>query len=274
MIPDSERVIQIMREVAAREIMPRFQRLKTSDIAEKRNASDLVTTADLEAERHLTAALTALEPDAVVVGEESTEGNAALLSLLGGEKPVWVIDPVDGTLNYARGRACFAVIVAFCVKGNTLGGWILDPVSNEVVHAIAGQGAWLTDPGGRQQLRVAVRRDVGDMMGSAGRRLARLVTARQTVSLSGGLPKMVKYGCTGREYMDLARGTLDFAHYVRLKPWDHAAGVLIHAEAGGVSRLMGSRTPYRPRPQIMEETILLAPDEASWEQLFLLFNQV
>ena len=273
MIPDSERVIQIMREVAACEIMPRFRRLEESDIAVKRNPSDLVTTADLEAERRLSAALAALGPEAEVVGEEGTEGNPATLSLLNGEKPVWVIDPVDGTFNYARGRACFAVIVAFCMRGETLAGWILDPVSDVVVYAIAGQGAWITNDGGYRQLRVPKAKDIGDMAGSLGRRLGRHVKARRDAGLSKGPLKTVKYGCTGREYMDLAQGTLDFAQYTWLKPWDHAAGVLIHAEAGGFNKLTGSRASYRPWPQIIEETILLAPDEGSWEALHTLFDE-
>lgn len=271
-IPDSERVIQIMREVAAREIMPRFQRLKESDIVAKRNPSDLVTIADLEAERRLSAALSALRPDAEVVGEEGVESDPGMLSLLGGEKPVWVIDPVDGTFNFARGRACFAVILAFCMRGETVAGWILDPVSDVVVGAVAGQGAWVTTNSGYRTLQVSKGKRLGDMAGSVGRRLGRLVQARRNSGLVAGPLKTVKYGCAGREYMDLAQGILDFAHYTRLKPWDHAAGALIHAEAGGFNRLTGSRAPYRPAPRIMEETLLLAPDEGGWQALHALFD--
>jgi fructose-1,6-bisphosphatase/inositol monophosphatase family enzyme len=273
MIPDSEHVIRIMREVAACEIMPRFRRLEKSDIAAKRNPSDLVTIADLEAERCLTAALTALAPDAEVVGEEGAESHPDTLLLLGGEKPVWVIDPVDGTFNFARGRACFAVIVAFCMRGETLAGWILDPVSDVVVCAICGQGAWVTNDSGYRQLRLPETKDIGDMAGSVGHRLGRLIQARRNWGLADRPLKTVKYGCAGREYMDLAQGSLDFAQYTRLKPWDHAAGVLIHTEAGGFNRLTGSRAPYRPAPRIMEETILLAPDEGSWEALHMLFDE-
>ena len=273
MIPDRERVIQIMREVAACEIMPRFQCLEAADIVAKQSPSDLVTTADLEAERRLSAALIALRPDAEVIGEEGTESNPDALSLLGGEKPVWVIDPVDGTFNYARGRACFAVIVAFCRGGETLAGWILYPVSDVVVCAVAEQGAWVTNNSGYRQLRVPKARQIGEMAGSVGRRLGRLVEARRNAGFSGGPMKTVKYGCTGREYMDLAQGVLDFAQYTRLKPWDHAGGVLIHTEAGGFSRLTGSRVSYRAKPRIMEETILLTPDEEIWEALHALFDE-
>jgi fructose-1,6-bisphosphatase/inositol monophosphatase family enzyme len=67
--------------------------------------------------------------------------------------------------------------------------------------------------------------------------------------------------------MDLGRGAIQFAQYTRLKPWDHAAGVLIHSEAGGFSRLRRDYSPYRAEPHIVEETLLLAPDEATWRIL-------
>jgi fructose-1,6-bisphosphatase/inositol monophosphatase family enzyme len=267
MVPDRNRVIQIMREVAACEIMPRFRRLAHSDIAAKRNPSDLVTTADLEAERRLTVALTDFCPDSEVVGEEGAESNPDTLLLLGGEKPVWVLDPIDGTFNYAHGQACFAVIVGFCVQGETLAGWILDPITDTVVGAVAGEGAWIVEGGSHRKVSVSDAKCVETMAGSVGRRLARFIKTRRTLGLSGGPAKTVKYGCTGREYMDLAQGKLDFAQYTRLKPWDHAAGVLIHTEAGGFNRITGSRARYRPGSRIMEETLLLAPDEATWEAL-------
>jgi fructose-1,6-bisphosphatase/inositol monophosphatase family enzyme len=67
--------------------------------------------------------------------------------------------------------------------------------------------------------------------------------------------------------MDLGRGAIQFAQYTRLKPWDHAAGVLIHHEAGGFNRLRRDCSPYRAEPRIVEETLLLAPDEATWRTL-------
>ena len=80
-------------------------------------------------------------------------------------------------------------------------------------------------------------------------------------------PEIVRYGSVGREYMDLGVGAIHFAQYTRLKPWDHAAGVLIHREAGGYSRLRRDRSPYRVEPYIVEETLLLAPDEPTWRAL-------
>jgi fructose-1,6-bisphosphatase/inositol monophosphatase family enzyme len=104
------------------------------------------------------------------------------------------------------------------------------------------------------------------MTGSLGWRLARRVKARRESGLA--MPaRIVRYGCVGREYMDLGLGALDFALYTRLKPWDHAAGVLIHREAGGFSQITDDRTRYRPAPGIQETTLLLAPDEPAWHAL-------
>ena len=145
MIPDSENVIAIIREVAAAEIMPRFRNLGADDVAQKRSPSDLVTTADLEAERRLTAALTALSPGSAVIGEEAAEHDPAVLSALAGESPVWLIDPVDGTNNFAHDKPCFAVIVAFCLGGETVAGWIHDPIADATMWAAKGRGAWIAD---------------------------------------------------------------------------------------------------------------------------------
>lgn len=271
----SDDVVALMREVAQTEIMPRFRRLGSADIAEKRNPSDLVTTADVEAEKRLGAALRALLPGSVVVGEEDVESNPGALAMLAEDRPVWVIDPVDGTLNYARGRACFAVIVALCRQERTLAGWILDPVADRIVRAAAGQGAWIEEGGAVRRLRLPPVKDVGGMVGSLARRLGRRLEARRDAGLDASQPgpaRTVKYGCTGREYMDLAVGDLDFAQYTRLKPWDHAAGVLIHAEAGGFAAMTESGRPYRPEARVMEGTVLLAPDRDAWSALHAAFD--
>lgn len=275
MTPDRGDVVRIMREVAAAEIMPRFRRLGSDDIAEKKSPSDLVTIADVEAEKRLSEALRSLLPGSRVVGEEDVEKNPDALDALAGDAPVWVIDPVDGTLNYARGRACFAVIVALCRHGQTLAGWILDPVADTVIHAAAGQGAWIEEPSGPRRLHLPPARSVPRMVGSLGRRLARRVKSRRSAGLDPfdrSPARTVKYGCTGREYMDLALGALDFAQYTRLKPWDHAAGVLIHAEAGGFAAMTETRRPYRPEPKVIQGTVLLAPDTDAWDALHAVFE--
>lgn len=267
MLPDHRPVTEIMRAVAAREIMPRFRRLEATEITAKKGPMDLVTTADVEAEKALSRDLTALLPGSVVVGEEAADKAPEVMGALEGPDPVWVIDPVDGTLNFAEGRTCFAVIVALCRQGETLAGWILDPVAGVAVGAAAGQGAWMDDGTTQQPLRVPPPRPLKAMTGSLGRGLGRRVLRRRDSGVAEGPAHVVKYGCTGREYMDLGQGVLDFAQYRRLKPWDHAAGILIHAEAGGYSRIVETGQPYRAEGRILETTVLLAPDSASWGAL-------
>lgn len=269
--PDPDKVIQIIREVAAAEIMPRFGKLTSADIAEKRGPNDLVTVADTAAEAALGAALNGLWPGSALVGEEAVDADATVLQALAGEAPVWIIDPVDGTNNFARGKACFAVIVAYCVGGETMGGWIHDPVSDTTVWAGKGAGTWLVTSGGRTRMHLAAAKPIAKMTGSLGYRWARRVKERIKAGIESPAPRFVRYGCTGREYMDLASGKLDFAAYTRLKPWDHAAGVLIHGEAGGYARMTDpgsdAERRYRPLPTVIDATVLLAPDRTRWQEL-------
>jgi len=262
-LPDVDAVIRLMREVAAAEILPRFRRLGAGDVSEKGGPKDLVTVADLESERRLTQELTALVPGSIVVGEEVCESDTGRIAALAGTAPVWLVDPVDGTNNFVRGDPCFAVIVGYCVRGETLAGWILDPLRDEVVWARRGGGAWRGSANAAERLRIGPAQALPAMCGSLGARLAQRVRGRREAGFSDVPARIIRLGCTGREYMNLATGTLDFACYTRLKPWDHAAGVLIHAEAGGWSRLVEVDRPYRPAPAIMPETLLLAPDQAS-----------
>ena len=261
--PDFDAVSRIIRDVAETEILPRFRSLAEGDIREK-NPGDLVTVADIESEKRLTAALTALLPGSTVVGEEGCEVDPGVLDSLAGEGPVWIVDPVDGTNNFASGKPCFAVIVAYVVGGETVAGWIHDPLADETIVAAAGEGAWL----GGTRLNVPQGIAISDMTGSAPRRVRARVAERGGHNGTALPREMLQYRCTGREYMDLVRGRLHFCRYgYRVKPWDHAAGILIHAEAGGFSAVGESNTPYSPAGGIVRGALLAAPDRESWSAL-------
>ena len=151
---DPEKVAQHIRETAEAEIIPRFRQLGQGDIREKK-PGDFVTLADLEAERRLTERLGALLPASVVLGEEAAFADRGRLDLLAGDAPVWVIDPVDGTANFARGEPAFAVIVALIERAELRAGWIYEPLADTMVMAEAGQGAW--SAGGASPRRAAWR---------------------------------------------------------------------------------------------------------------------
>lgn len=257
-----------VRAVAMAEILPRFRNLGAADIRHKRSPKDLVTVADEAAERALTEALRALLPGSVVVGEEAADADPGVLARLAGAAPVWLIDPVDGTNNFVAGNPCFAVLVALCEAGETIGAWIYRPDSGIAVRASAGGGAWLLEPGQDPcRLQLAPPRAIAAMCGSLTRPAARRLEARAAAAPELRPARCLRLGSTGCEYLELARGRIDFAQYARLKPWDHAAGVLIHAEAGGYARLRGGGGGYRPRAAVLDETLLLAPDESTWRTL-------
>lgn len=269
--PDADKVIAIIRRVAAAEIMPRFGKLGPDEISEKLGPKDLVTIADTLAEHALAEALTQLRPGSVVVGEEAADADPDSLQALAGDAPVWLIDPVDGTNNFVRGVACFAVIVGYCVDGDIRAGWIYDPIADATIWAKEGEGAWLDTAAERRRLRLPAPKAVAQMTGSLGHRWSKRLKERLKAGIGLSVPRFVRYGCTGREYMDLASGRLDFAAYTRLKPWDHAAGVLIYREAGGIAQITHDKRDYirdyRPLPTISEATLLLAPNHACWRGL-------
>ncbi|HEX3499228.1 MAG TPA: inositol monophosphatase family protein, partial [Stellaceae bacterium] len=134
MLVDSEKVRRLIVEVAESEVMPRFEKLETGDISEK-GPGDLVTVADVASERRLTPALRDLLPGSLVVGEEAAAADPAVLTLLGGDDPVWVVDPIDGTANFAAGIPIFAIMVALIRRGETLAAWIHDPVKRVTASA-------------------------------------------------------------------------------------------------------------------------------------------
>jgi len=264
-----DQVIAILRGAAETEILPRFQNLGEDDIRRKINGEE-VTDADEAAERLIADALTRLLAGSTVVGEEGAAADPAILERLSGPAPVWVIDPLDGTRNFVEGRAAFAVIVALVCRGKTQGGWILDVNSGQSVWAAAGEGAWT---GTGEPLHAAGATEVDRMTGSLNqRRYERLI--RTAAEKGAAIPEVVRYRCVGLEYMDLARRKLHFAFYGgALKPWDHAAGVLIHREAGGHSALMDG-TPYNPIADIGGDGLLMAPDAAGWNLLHGLLKAV
>jgi len=278
-LPDSKQVIEIMEAAAAAEILPRFRHLGGDDIREK-GPNDPVTVADLGSERYLSEHLTELVPGSLAVGEEEADEDPEVIKRIGGDAPVWILDPLDGTGNFSRGQTPFVVIVAYVEGGETKASWIHDPVAGDTVSAVKGQGAWLNDKSKGQRLIVPGPPPLQDMTGSlsrpAARRLKNPGDKEDHASRSRATQRVRqirRVNCVGRDYMDLALGNLHFSRYAfRLKPWDHAAGVLIHTEAGGYSRLVKSDADYIPtmtpeEAMKRDEILFMAPDRETWLEL-------
>lgn len=257
---DAARVARLIAEAAAIEIMPRFRHLAAADIREKSAPGDLVTVADEAMERRLTTALRALLPGSVVIGEEAAAADPAVHDLIAGEEPVWVVDPLDGTSNFAAGRAAFGVIVALVVQGETRMGWIHDPNAGHTATAESGSGAWLNG----ERMGVTVPESTAALRGAMATKFFP-PPLREHLNARRSLFKRHRPSHAAGDYVELLRGSLDFSLYQRTLPWDHAAGALLHAEAGGYSaRLDG--TPYRAVHR--DGGLLVAPDRAVWDYLY------
>ncbi|MGH6787638.1 MAG: inositol monophosphatase family protein [Novosphingobium sp.] len=227
-----------MVDAANRAILPRYRKLSADQIDAKA-ADDVVTIADREAEAILAEGLAALLPEATIVGEEAAHADPALLDRLG-DALCWIVDPLDGTNNFARGDPPFGVIVALAEAGETIAGWLYDPLSGRLCHAARGDGAWVdgeritAQPSGASPPIAAISLVYMD----AAKREA--VKARVTPHYSVvDIPR-----CAAEQWPRLALGINDLSIFERTLAWDHAAGVLFLNEAGGKAARPDGR-PYR-----------------------------
>ena len=261
---DIDWLAALLQEAGTTEVMPRFRNLGEGAVQEKTSAADLVTEADVAAERMITAALLARFPGSLVIGEEAVSDNPALLDGWSEtDRRAFVVDPIDGTFNFASGVASFGVMLSVVEAGETVAGIIHDPVGQDWIMAEKGAGAVLRRHDGRESaLKVAEPAgSIGAMIGTASWQYMpepeRSLLARNQALCLGG----VGYRCSAQEYRLVAGGHIHFALYNKLMPWDHLAGSLITAEAGGyVRRFDGS--PYRP--EHLDGGLLATTDPDSW----------
>lgn len=238
MIPALDRaVLALMRDAAERAILPRYRHLADSEIIEK-GADDFVTVADHESEAILAEGLARLMPDAAIVGEESSHADPSVLDRLSGF--CWIIDPLDGTHNFAHGAEPFGIIVALADGGETQAGWLYDPLSGRFCHARRGEGAFI------DEMRITAMPS-GEDPPVAAISLLFLDPERREKVKTHIAPhyRMVDIPrCAAEQYPRLALGQNDVSIFERSLAWDHAAGVLWLNEAGGkAARTDGS--PYR-----------------------------
>lgn len=258
-------VAELLRAAARAEILPRFRRLAAGDVRTKAGPLDLVTDADEAAERVIAAGLAARFPGCLVVGEEGCAADPALLGRLAGAELAFVVDPVDGTANFAAGMPVFGTMAAAVVRGEIAAAWIHDPLGDDTAIALRGEGAWIEAPDGhRNELRVAPPVPVGEMVGSISWSYLAEPLRSQVTARMARLRAVVGYRCAAHEYRMAAGGHAHALLYNRLMPWDHAPGWLLHREAGGYSaRFDGS--PYGPL--VTGGGLIAAPDRVSWEAL-------
>ncbi|MEN5278028.1 inositol monophosphatase family protein [Brucella sp. TWI432] len=255
----------LLAEAANAEIMPRFRQLGQGDIRQKTSAADLVTEADVNAERFITARLKERFPNALIVGEEACSDDETLLNGLGDAELAFTIDPVDGTFNFASGVPLFGVMLAVVVKGETVAGIIYDPVGKDWILASKGSGSHIRYANGSMSpVKVAASADISQMTGSVSwQYTAEPVRSRLARNHTKFLSQ-IGYRCAAHEYRIIATGGAHFACYNKLMPWDHLPGALIHQEAGGYLARW-DESDYLPSHT--GGGLLVAPDKESWKAI-------
>lgn len=216
-----------MREASERAVLPRWRALTKGDVTAKA-PDDVVTIADHESETILSERLAALLPEATIVGEEAAHADAVLLSRLGDDL-CWIIDPLDGTNNFAAGKPPFGVLVALAERGETIAGWIYDCLSGRFCHALRGAGAFID--GERVHARSSGEKPPIAAISLIFLDLAERDRIRQHIAPHYRLVDIPR--CAAEQYPRLALGENDVSLFERTLPWDHAAGVLFLNEAGG-----------------------------------------
>jgi fructose-1,6-bisphosphatase/inositol monophosphatase family enzyme len=256
-----ERLGQVIREVAQREIAPRFRRLAPSDVIGKPSADDphdLVTAADRAAEAELTLRLPELVPGSWVVGEEAVAADPSVLERLRGNAPVWVVDPLDGTRNFAAGHGPFGSMVALVERGTLLAAGIYFTEGDRMFLAERGLGAY------QDGERIAARApSTGVLEGTLYVRYMPEELAAPLAERAAAHHQVQGVVCAAHEYTQVATGQKDYVHYYRLLPWDHAPGALIVREAGGCAQHPDGRE-YDVFD--LRESLLLSPDPPTWQR--------
>lgn len=221
-------ILGLVRDVSERIILPRFQNLASHEVSEKA-ADDFVTIADREAEDLLCEGLANIDPALAVVGEEAAHADPALLGRL--SRDCWIVDPIDGTFNFAHGKPPFGIIIAQASGGECHSGWIYDCLTGRFCHAHRGKGAFVNG-------EPILARTTGEALPVAA--ISSLfVSEEQYAKAQARLAPHYRLvdipRCAAEQYPRLALGENDVSSFERTLAWDHAAGVLWLNEAGGLA---------------------------------------
>lgn len=220
------------------------------DFTTKSSPVDLVTAADVASDALICAAIRTAFPDHTIYAEESAAGPLPQVEWL------WVIDPLDGTTNFAHRVPFFGVNIALAHWGVTVLGVTFDPFTGQVFWAEQGRGAWLRTDGQEQRLRVSAIADLSRSLLMTGFPTDRQTNPDNNLAEFNALERrshgVRRQGSAALELAWVAAGIVEGFWHPRLKPWDAAAGWLLIQEAGG------RVTEYDGRPWRLDSPTMVA----------------
>jgi myo-inositol-1(or 4)-monophosphatase len=255
-------ILTVARETAlkAGELIGRMQ--KKAWISAKKASNNLLTEADLESQKLIISAIRSVFPGHQYFAEEDDGGVADGCTADPVADNLWVIDPIDGTNNYASGIPLYSVSIAYAQRGVVQAGVVYDPSRKEVFCAERGKGAWLND----QRIHASERTTLQEAMLTTGFYYDRGQLMKRTLDklyelLSMNIRGLLRTGSAAIDLAWIAAGRFDAFFEYDLAAWDYAAGMLLVAEAGGFTcdrygnplDLIGHKGVVAGNPHIFEQ---------------------
>ncbi|PFW92553.1 inositol monophosphatase [Bacillus pseudomycoides] len=235
---------------------------KTLIVETKSNAADLVTNMDRETEQFLIGKIKQTFPDHYILGEEGYGDEVA-----SSDGVVWLIDPIDGTMNFVHQKRNFAISIGIYENGIGKIGLVYDPVHEELYHAVKGEGAFCNDTSIPTLEKSTVEHGIIALNATwlTDNPLLNMEKMMQLVKLARGTRS---YGCAALEMVYVATGRLDAYVTPRLSPWDFGGGMIIVEEVGGKVTTFAGTTL-----SIVEKSSVLVAKPGVYEELLPFVSQ-
>jgi myo-inositol-1(or 4)-monophosphatase len=228
MLPDLKQLRRVVREAAQEVVLPKFAVVQRH----VKHDGSLVTEVDLAMQARMQRDLEREWPDFAFLGEEMTQADMDALMQAPRTGGMWVLDPVDGTSNFAAGVPYFAVSLALLVDGRPEIGIVYDPVRDECFAAQRGRGAWLNGISlGTAPTGLPLRRCIA---GVDFKRLRPALAAHLGANPPYGSQR--NFGASSLDWCWLADGRIHLYLHGGQKLWDYVAGHLILLESAGHAR--------------------------------------
>ncbi len=231
---DRQQLQSIVREVAQNTLLPLYNNVQR----EYKKDGSIITRADKAVQLALAERLAGICPEVLLLGEEMPAEQQQ--SLLDSGKPLWCLDPVDGTSNFATGLPFFSISLALIESGEVQAGIVLDPVRDELFAAKRGEGAWLNDaPLQTEETGLSLKRSIAFI---DFKRLPKAFSSRLVSDKPYGSQRNL--GSIALELCWLAAGRGHIYLHGSQHIWDYAAADLILAEAGGYAATLQGDLPF------------------------------
>lgn len=240
----------LVQQAASEELLPRFRQIERHFKAD----GSIVTEADLAMQQRLTNELQQRWPTIALLGEEMSEAQQQA-QMANSHRGLWVLDPLDGTSNFAAGIPCFSVSLALLVGGEVVLGIIYDPIREEHFSAIAGEGAWLNGvclAAGEEALPLSKCIAQVDF-----KRLPAKMAAR--IASQPPYSSQRSFGSGALDWCWLAAGRVQLYLHGQQKLWDYSAGQLILREVGGKSCTLDGEAVFNGRLEVRSVVAALQP---------------